>query len=70
MPPRFDADHAKGFITGAVALLMFETAAAELLRQRFDMARRKLGYDGERGDRDLETGLFAAPNGDVQMKLF
>ncbi len=43
---------------------------AELLRQRFEMACRKLGYDGERGDRDLETGLFAAPGGDPQLALF
>jgi DNA repair photolyase len=34
---------------------------AELLRKRFEIACRKLGYDGPRSNAGLETSLFVAP---------
>jgi DNA repair photolyase len=35
---------------------------AELLRKRFDIAMRKLGYQGERSYRGMDTSLFVVPS--------
>jgi DNA repair photolyase len=43
---------------------------ADLLRKRFEIACRKLGYEGERSYRGMETGLFTAPRQDAQLALF
>jgi hypothetical protein len=35
---------------------------AELLRTRFDLAKRKLGFSGAEERHDLDTTLFRPPN--------
>jgi hypothetical protein len=41
---------------------------AELLKKRFGIAARRIGFD-ER-DRQLDTTLFCVPSRDAQLKLF
>lgn len=43
---------------------------AELLRKRFEIACRKLGYHGPRSSAGMETDLFSAPGSETQLNLF
>jgi DNA repair photolyase len=44
-------------------------AYADLLRSRFELARRRLGFDDAHDRHDLDTHLFRAPTGAAQLTL-